>query len=270
MENLLNKLKTFGQEAYYFLSSRVFWVSFGKILLVTGFLLFLIFRLVKCYGRHGDATTVGKYLERNIKEVVREAEDAGFEVVVTDSIYKDGFPADLVLDQNPAPNSAVKTGRTIYLKITKAAGDLIRLPDIAGRDEFNFYANSLKGLGIKIGQVDTVLDANLTEGTIIQVLIRGRDITNALSTGVQVPQGSAVDFVISKRESDETIVPDSEGKTADEYSFLLSSIGLKLGVVHGANVVSNQNTAKIERTEPAVGTSLKKGTSVDIYLTEGN
>ncbi len=268
-KNIWEKLKAFGKEAGYFLSSRVFLIDFGKMLLIVGGLLFMIFWMMKCYSRHGDAVKVGDYVGKNVKEVIRNAESNGFEIVVTDSLYKEGFAADLVVEQNPFPNAKVKEGRTIYLKITKAAGDLVALPDIAGRDEIGFYTENLKMLGVKVGTVDTILDADLADGTIKAVFVRGRDVTNELQFGtVKVPQGSAVDFAISRPVSDKAAIPDFDGMTADQYDFLLGSVGLKLGTVYADPSVTNQNLAKVYRTVPAALDTVKKGTAIDIYVRE--
>jgi eukaryotic-like serine/threonine-protein kinase len=269
LKNAWEKLKVFGKEAGYFLSSRVFLIDFGKMLLIIGGLLFLMFWSMKCYSGHGESVKVGTYVGKNVKEVIRSAENEGFEIVVTDSLYREGFAADLVLDQNPLPNARVKEGRTIYLKITKAAGDLVVLPDIAGRDEIGFYTQNLAMLGVKVGIVDTVLNADLAPGTITEVRVRGKDVTNDLQFGtVKVPQGSSVDFTVSKSISDDAVIPAFENMTADQYDFLLSSVGLKLGTVHADPSVTNQNLAKVYKTEPSAGDTVKKGSSVDIYVKE--
>jgi eukaryotic-like serine/threonine-protein kinase len=268
-KNLWEKLKVFGKEAGYFLSSRVFLIDFGKMLLIIGGLLFLMFWMMKCYSGHGESVKVGNYVGKNVKEVTRSAEGEGFDIVVTDSLYREGFTADLVLEQNPMPNAKVKEGRTIYLKITKAAGDLVALPDIAGRDEIGFYTGNIAMLGVKVGKVDTVLDADLADGTIKEVSVHGKNVTNDLQFGtVKVPQGSSVDFTISKRQSDEATVPNFDGMTADQYDFLLGTVGLKVGTIHADPSVTNQNSAKVYKTEPEVGATLKKGSTVDIYIKE--
>lgn len=271
-ENIKEKTKTFGRETWYFISSKIFLFNFAKMLGIVAGLLFLTVWGVKCFSRHGKSTKVGNYVNKNVKEVIRDAEDNGFEIVVTDTLYREGFPADLVIDQNPLANSLVKQGRTIYLKITKAAGDLVQLPDIAGRDEINFYIRNLEMLGVKAGRIDTVLDANLIDGTIKQVLVRGRDVTGILGgvPGVKVPQGSAVDFVISKKESDEAEIPDLVGMDADKCSLTLESYGLLLGTITPDGTVTNQNTARVTKTDPVAGTILKKGSVVNIFTTEGN
>jgi beta-lactam-binding protein with PASTA domain len=268
-KNLWEKLKVFGKEAGYFLSSRVFLIDFGKMLLIIGGLLFLMFWMMKCYSGHGESVKVGNYVGKNVKEVTRSAESEGFGIVVTDSLYREGFAADLVLEQNPAPNTKVKEGRTVYLKITKAVGDSVELPDIAGRDEIGFYSQILQSRGVKIGVIDTVLDADLADGTIKEVLIRGKNVTNDLQFGtIKVIQGSSVDFVVSKRQSDEGQVPPFDNMTADQYDFLLGTVGLKIGTIHADPSVTNQNLGKVYKTEPEVGATLKKGSAVNIYIKE--
>ena len=268
-KNIWEKIKLFGKEAGYFLSSRVFLKEFGKMLLIIGGFIFLLFWMMKCYSRHGASVKVGTYVGKNVKEVIREAESDGFEIVITDSLYREGFAADLVLEQNPLPNAKVKDGRTIYLKITKAVGSLMALPDIAGRDNIDFYTQILASLEIKVGVIDTVLNADLSDGTIIKVLFKGKDVTNDLQFGTfKVPQGSKVDFVISKRESDQAMVPSFNGLTADEYSLMLDASNLKLGTIHADPSVTNQNSAKVYKTVPMSGDTLKKGTAIDIYVRE--
>ncbi len=272
-ENIKEKTKIFANETWLFISSKIFLLNFAKIIGLLAGLLFLTLWGVKCFSRHGNSIEVGNYVNRNVKEVIRDAEGKGFDIIITDTLYKEGFPADLVIDQNPSANSLVKKGRTIYLKITKAAGDLVQLPDIAGRDEINFYIRNLEMLGVKVGRIDTVLDANLIDGTIKQVIVRGKDVTAILGgvPPVKVPQGSAVDFVITKRQSDDAEVPNYLiGMAADECSLTLESLGLLIGTITPDATVTNQNTARVTKTDPVAGTVLKKGSVVNIFTTEGN
>ncbi len=265
---MIEKLKYIGKEIYLFISSRIFLINFGKILGITiGGLMFLFLSLRFC-TRHGEAIKVGNYINKNMRQVIPALKDAGFDYIVTDSLYREGIAADLVIDQNPAPNSYVKGGRTIYLKITKAAGDLITLPDIAGRDDINFYRSNLEQLGIKIAKIDTILDANLSDGTIMNIIVRGKDVTNVLKQGIKVPQGSTIDVVISKRESGDVTVQNVQCKTADQASIILGAVGLIIGTIVPDASVTNQNTAYILKQEPDAGVTIKKGTPITIYITQ--
>ena len=72
-ENIKEKTKIFGNEAWYFISSKIFLFNFAKILGIVGGLLFLTVWGVKCFSRHGKSTQVGNYVNKNVKEVIRDA-----------------------------------------------------------------------------------------------------------------------------------------------------------------------------------------------------
>jgi eukaryotic-like serine/threonine-protein kinase len=266
------KTKAFFKEIYYFISSKIFLTDFAKMLGMIALALFMIFWLMTCFTRHGESLKVGNYVGKNMKQVEDLIDNDGFEYVVTDSIFRENFPPDMVLEQNPAPNSYVKTGRTIYLKITKAAGDLVLLPDLAGRDDLVSYTEALKTIGIRVGRVDTVPDANLSDGTVVKILVKGRDVYADISKGIRLPQGSQIDLAVSRRETNETSVPNfiENGRylTAEEYGFLVESRELKIGQIIKDASVTDEHTAFISKIYPSKGTVLMKGDSITIYLTQ--
>jgi eukaryotic-like serine/threonine-protein kinase len=266
------KTKAFFKEIYYFISSKIFLTDFAKMLGMIALALFMIFWLMTCFTRHGESLKVGNYVGKNMKQVEDLIDDDGFEYVVTDSIFRENFPPDMVLEQNPAPNSYVKTGRTIYLKITKAAGDLVLLPDLAGRDDLISYTEALKTIGIRVGKVDTIPDANLSDGTVVKIIVKGRDVYADISKGIRLPQGSQIDLAVSRRETNETSVPNfiENGRylTAEEYGFLVESRELKIGQIIKDASVTDEHTAFISKIYPSKGTVLMKGDSITIYLTQ--
>jgi eukaryotic-like serine/threonine-protein kinase len=266
LRKLWENIKYFGREAGYFFSSKIFWIKFGKILLYTFGFLFLMFWGLKCFTRHNSSVLVGNYVGKSIKEALRDADSKGFDIVVTDSIFREGFAADLVLEQEPSAGSAVKEGRTIYLKITKASGDLVTLPDVAGQD-INTYVRRLLILGIKPGRIDTVLDAQDFDGAIRDIVVNGRSVYQNLKQGVRVPQGGYIDFVISKTTSDERIVEDIVCKTADEATIILGALGLKTDYASDASV-TEPSSAFVTRQSPTAGDTLKKGAVIRIFLSQ--
>jgi eukaryotic-like serine/threonine-protein kinase len=268
------KTKAFFKEIYYFISSKIFLTDFAKMLGIIALALFMIFWLMTCFTRHGESLKVGNYVGKNMKQVEDLIDDDGFEYVVTDSIFRENFPPDMVLEQNPAPNSYVKTGRTIYLKITKAAGEVL-LPDLAGRDDLVSYTDALKMIGIRVGKVDTIPDANLSDGTIVKILVKGRDVYLDIPKGVRIPQGidGQVDLVVSRRETNETSVPNfivnGSYMTAEEYRFIVEDDRkLKIGQIIKDASVTDEHTAFVTKVYPSKGTILMKGDSITIYLTQ--
>ena len=134
-------------------------------------------------------------------------------------------------------------------------------------EETNSLGNS------KIGKIDTLPDPNLGDGTIKQVLWKGRDITKELGK-FQIPQGSLVDFVISRRENNNRDVPTYiEGgtyQTLEEYIGKLSMLGLNVREIVKDPSVSDENSAYVIKVSPRVNVELQKGDSVTIFITQKN
>ena len=274
MNNIWENIKGFFKEVYYFLSSRIFWKHFGKQIAIVAGLLFLIFCFMKCFKRHGDAVRVGNYVQKNMKEVERMADSEGFDIVVTDSIYSESFPADIVLEQNPSANSYVKSGRTIYVKITTNRGNLVALPDIKGNDQVDLYIELLNMAKVKVGRIDTIADPNLSDGTILQVIVGNDDVYKKLGDGVRVREGSQIRLVIAKRVINEREIPRFiEGGrylSFGEYSLYLESRELFIRELKSDASVSDENSAFVIRVIPGPGSPVVKGDSVTVFLSGKN
>ena len=209
-----------------------------------------------------------------MKEVERMADNEGFDIVVTDSIYSESFPADIVLEQNPSANSYVKSGRTIYVKITTNRGNLVALPDIKGNDQVDLYIELLNMAKIKVSKIDTIADPDLSDGTILQVIVGNEDVYKKLGEGVRVREGSQIRLMIAKRVNNERSVPPFiEGgryKIFSEYSFLLDSENLIIREIKSDASVSDENSAFVIRVIPGPKSPVSKGDSVTVFLSGKN
>lgn len=274
MSNIWSGFKNVGKEAYYFFTSRIFWKNFGKQIGIIALILFLLFWVAKCFTRHGDAVKVGNYIQKNIRDVERLADDSGFEIVVTDSIYREDFPADMVLEQNPAPESYVKTGRRIYVKITTNRGNLVRLPDIKGNDQVDSYIELLDMMKIKVSKIDTVPDPNLADGTVLQVIVGNEDVYKKLGQGVNIREGSQIRLVIAKREINEREVPSfidgGRYMTFGEYSLHLDARELQIGEIKPDASVTDENAAFVIKVSPGPRSPVMKGDSVTVFISGKN
>jgi eukaryotic-like serine/threonine-protein kinase len=87
----------------------------------------------------------------------------------------------------------------------------------------------------------------------------GKIIGTRPAAGTEVPRGSTVEVVISKGP-DVVKVPSVQGMTLDQATSTLAGAGLTVGDVFGpAN-------GRPFSTNPEAGASVKRGTTVDIYL----
>ncbi len=266
----VQKLKTFAQEAWWFITSGIFLKNCAGIM---GFIFAFVWMTtfwLKCYTDHGESLEVPDFIGMTLDEAKKKAKNRGFNLVASDSTSKPGMPAFTIFEQNPKARSRVKEDRTIYLSITKAVMDNVTLPDIAGgNDDFEQYSKKLETQEVNVEVIARRFDAILEANTIMDVIFDGDTITNNMRYGVKVPKGSTVYFVVSERENSNIQIPDLICNKVEAAKFLISTSNLMVGNVIGDNSVIDPEEAYVWKQEPAyqVGSTLRIGEQITIYIT---
>ena len=125
-----NRLVTRAREV---VSNRYFWGGCVGLLLIGGLLYLSVDRvLMPNYTRHGVAVEVPNVQEIDLEEARSRLESAGFRIEVEEGQYNPNFPQDLIVDQSPLPNTAVKPNRRVYLTVNRGEVPTVVLPDFAG------------------------------------------------------------------------------------------------------------------------------------------
>ncbi|MBO6118803.1 MAG: PASTA domain-containing protein [Bacteroidales bacterium] len=214
-----------------FLKSKVF---FKHLLLIAAsflVLMFIVSWILKIYTRHGQEYEVPNITGLNIKDIESSEELKHFEIMILDSVFKEGVLSGTVLTQDPSEGSLVKSGRKIYITIASYSGEMIRMP-------------LCKDKGIK-SAVQTLVDAGLRVGTIMyrtgeidNIVAEQRYKGKPINVGSDIITGEAVDLVVEVRSTTEEVtMPDILSKTEAEAEVLLWKAGLNIGrkVYQGAN-----------------------------------
>jgi beta-lactam-binding protein with PASTA domain len=269
-ESIKVKLKFYSRELWLFIKTFAFWKSFAGIVVMIVGIFSLIFWLLKCYTHHGESLHVDKYINMRVQDAVASAERRSFEVEISDSVYRQGVPPGIVIDQTPKPHSSVKENRTVYLTITRFTPDLVKLPEVfsGGNDDYYLYSRKLAALGVTCRIAERRLDTKLAEGTILAVSHKGKDITEELSKGYKVEIGSTIDFVVTETTNDQRTVPDLVCSTVGAAEFLLQSSGLTIGEIVPRGDVTNRAEAFIWKQDPAHDgtTVVRSGEQVTLYI----
>lgn len=245
------------------------WKNIGVWIGFLAFAFFLLTMYLSVYTRHGESTVVADFKGKDVKEAKAIASDAGFNLVVSDSIYDINIPEGIIFEQFPSPESAVKEGRTIYVKCGGKPAKL-RLPTFEGNYNYTNYSKRLSfaPYNIRTGMVkEKKFDAILEENTILKILHGDKEITEKdLKKGVEIEQGDTLSFVVSTRISEFVPIPNLVCKTYSEASFLLTSSSLVLGEVDGE--VENKSSAYVWKQYPSYkpGKTVTRGTKVELYL----
>jgi len=221
------------------------------------------------YTNHGTSYEITDFEDMNLDEAKEMADKNGFKLVVTDSIYLEGKDPNIVLQQNPKPGVKVKKDRAVYVTTTKVVPDLVILPTMAGgNDNYDLYNKKLNALGIHGKIKSKVSNFKYAENTIVEVWFGKERITfSELKKEKQIPKGSTIECVITKKSVDYIDVPNLKCRTLNEADFILNSYGLKLGKIDKSNV-DNENIAFISwQSQPASSVDkIAVGASINVTL----
>lgn len=105
--------------------SKYFWTHVGLMILAVGLLTGLIFFFLGLYTHHGEKIPISGLNGLQVELAKRQAEEDGFEVVVTDSVFIVGQKGGIVLAQNPEKGTFAKEGRKIYVTLSKYMPDMV-------------------------------------------------------------------------------------------------------------------------------------------------
>lgn len=125
------------------------------MILVGVTLVWLTFQWLDVWTRHGKEAVVPSVKGLELYAAEEKLMEAGFDVVLSDSIYDAQRKRGEVVEQSPKANSRVKEGCTIYLSINAFSPRQVLLPNLTDIS-YRQARSILDGLGIKNIRVDTV------------------------------------------------------------------------------------------------------------------
>jgi beta-lactam-binding protein with PASTA domain len=227
--------------------------------------LIILFYSLGFYTRHGEGIPVPKLKGLPLAQAIELLEEQGLRYQINDSIYLIDQGPGMVVEQDPDPNTNVKSNRTIYLIVTKDAPN-IKFPDIEGKTFLEVRA-ILNNYQLKI--VDTTYRSDVAKDVILEALLNG----TILRKGQPIPKGSQISLVLGDGlGASEVDIPNLLGLSLSEARMALLGSSLLLGNVtfEGASDTLN---SRIINQFPAINDTLNKvsiGTSINVVLKQGN
>lgn len=258
--------RTFARESSFFLTSTYFLKNLAKLIGAVVLVLALTWFWLSFHTDHGESVQVGNYIGLDYQEAKKQAEERNINLSITDSIYVFGKKGGTIQDQNPRPLAKVKENRTIAL-ITYKYFEAAKLPRLKGNYDFERYKRSLSAKDFDLEIKEKKFDPKQAANTILYLLHDGKKLSeNDIEKGIELPRGTKLQAVVTKRDSDFIPIPDLICKTYGEAEFLIESARLNIGEVLGE--VQDQNNAYVYLQEPSSNKSLRVGEMVTIYLTD--
>ena len=261
------------QQIKDFFEARPILKHFVLIGLAFLFILLTVIFWLRFYTNHGEKIEMPDYIGQSITQVKADAEERSFEIVVTDSVFVVGKSGGEIINQNPKPKSWVKSGRKIYVVITKFDPDKItvaELPILYG-NEYNQKKNELAYRGIECvirgkkydpGEPNHILEVYYNNELIID--------SDVFRAEIEIDKGGVLEFVLSDTEGGELLIPDLRCKRYTEAEFLLQSSKLLVGFIEESGNITAREDSYIIAQDPVPDgiTKIKMGSVINLVISQ--
>tara|TARA_B100001989_G_C24515711_1_gene453004 strand:+ start:728 stop:1483 length:756 start_codon:yes stop_codon:yes gene_type:complete len=146
------------------------------ILAVLSTLLILLFDLLIMpkYVRMGTGRYLVDVIDKNLSYGQKVLETEGYKIVVSDTLFTSSFDPGTIVDQYPKPNTRVKEGRTIRLKISQPE-KMVSIPDLIGRS-LRSSELALNQIGLEIDTVYEEYNSDVPSGNVTWQYPKGGDL----------------------------------------------------------------------------------------------
>jgi beta-lactam-binding protein with PASTA domain len=147
---------------------------FGSLSLLA-ILLFDVVIMPK-YVRMNDGRYMVNVTGKTLQHAIKFLESEGYNGLVSDTLYSATYEAGTIVDQYPLPNTRVKEGRTVRLKIAHLER-MVSIPDLIGRS-IRSAELMLTQSGLEIDTVYKEFNSDVPSGNVTWQYPKGGDMLN--------------------------------------------------------------------------------------------
>lgn len=231
------------------LTDKVFYLGLiGVALGLVAFAVLFNYAVMPLWTRHDAAVSVPDVREMTQSQAETTLRSAGLGAEMREQPFNPNLAADIVVEQQPDPNTTVKPGRRVYFYVNASPKELAVTPDVVSMAEAT-ARTQLREAGLVVGRVET--DS-------IRTPFRNTVTRQAPESGRQVPKGTRVTLWVSPGPGTSRVrVPNVVGNTPEEAREIIRRAGLW---VDSPNATGD----RIRWQQPTEGTQLREGEEVRI------
>lgn len=242
--------------------NKYFWGGIAILVVaVLGFYLLIDKAALPAYTRQGSAVDVPSVLNQPFEQAKAELEERDLAVEKIVQRYNSNFPRDVVVDQNPPPDSRVKPGRHIYVTVNSGELNRVMVPDLQGLS-LREAVNRLRSGGLQVSETvpDSIPAPNANTVT-RQNPAPGDSITEGSSVMLWYSTGLGREYVT---------IPDVTGLSVEEARQQLLDSNLRSVVIgaEGGQEAADVSEEIVQRQSREPGTSVREGFEIRLYLEE--
>lgn len=206
----------------------------------------------------GGAIEVPDLTNMSFEAAAALLEDMGLSYRKDAEEYSPDIPDGYVVSQRPEPGMKVQEGRIIGM-VVSAGSESVRLPNLTGMAQAQ-AEDALMRLGLTVGRVRENYHPDIPERSVI-----GQNP----EPGTEVPRGTTVNLLVSLgSEEAQVSVPNLVNTDYQTAYNRLITWGLEVGNVN-SGYSTTVRPGYIYRQVPEVGTMVRRGQKVDLYVSLG-
>ena len=132
--------------------------------------------IMPSYVRMNSGRYMVNVIDKNIDYAKKILVSEGYRSLISDTLFSSAYETGTVVDQYPTPNTRVKEGRTIRLKIAQPE-KMVSIPDLIGRS-LRSAELALGQIGLQIDTVYEEYNSDVPSGNVTWQYPKGDDMLN--------------------------------------------------------------------------------------------
>ena len=206
--------------------------------------------VMPAYTRQNQNRIMVDIKNRNIDDALKLLKSENYRYEVSDTLYTNKFQLGTIVDQYPKPNTRVKSGRTVRLKIAQPEKS-VAIPNLIGQSRRSAELE-LNQMGLLIDTVYTEYNPEYPNGTIAWQYPKAGD---------RRKKGMGIQITVSKGMPPNFFqVPNLIGLSINQAKDLIFKSRLKVG-----KISYHQDQDLVPYT--VLDQSIKNGTVLDVTAT---
>lgn len=227
---------------FKFITHRPLWANILAAIVLTMIVFFIFIFSLKWCTHHNESKSVPSVVGKSFYEAEDILQNAGFSVIIQDSVYSDTSKPLMVVKQVPEADELVKVNRIVFLTINRAVPPSVEMPQLVGAS--NRSAEMiLKNANLKLGGVS--YKPNFAKDAVLEQIYNGSQI----APGTKLRMGSVISLVLGTGAGEQQGVPNLVGMTFCEARNILQGKQLEFGSIVALGI-SDSCSAYIYRQEP--------------------